>query len=228
MKMKRTVRPVPVSFASFIILTILVDVSPGPVFCGDRGSNDGTATQRVSEPGYVQFYSAGFLDRLFGFKRRSGSPEQHRSAGSAVKSAPLSPAKDHPPLRPNESLTSGIQRGTPAKRAAALRLAEKGRQYLLQKQHRQAVTHLEKALGLEASPYVYYYLSRAHYYLGHYGESANFLDVAAALLAPRPEWATVFAAMRAQYIERARKDKERVVARARAVRAAGALDRSGM
>jgi tetratricopeptide (TPR) repeat protein len=110
-----------------------------------------------------------------------------------------------------------------------LRLAEKGRQYLLQKQHRQAVTYLEKALGLEASPYVYYYLSRAHYYLGHYGESANFLDVAAALLAPRLEWTTAVAAVRAQYAERASNDdKERPVARVRAVRPTGMPERSGM
>jgi tetratricopeptide (TPR) repeat protein len=202
--------------------------SAGSVFGQQETVNEIAPRRRVFDSARAQVSNVGFFESLFGFGGRSGSSEEaDRNRAPAARPQPQD-GKNYPALLPNASLTSAIQRGTPAKRAAALRLAEKGRQYIAKKQHQNAVNVLEKALGLEANPYVYYYLSRAHYHLGHYGESANFLDVAASLLEPRPEWASELAAVRAQYPSVPPNDGQRQIDRVAVVRPTGAVSRSGM
>jgi len=72
----------------------------------------------------------------------------------------------------------GIARHTSAKRAAALRFAEMGRKLLRSGNYEKALVHLEKALALDPSPYIYFYLARAHYYLARYQQALNFLEKA--------------------------------------------------
>lgn len=223
MKTKRTVRPTLfASLPSLAFSSIIIATAPG--FCIEHRGSDAMAGPQVSE----RAAAGGLLEGLFGFKRRGGAPEHDRGTTPVAKPVPVPAATDHPTLQPNESLTRAIQRTTSAKRAAALRLAEKGRQYLLQKQHHKAVSYFEKALGLEASPYLYYYLSRAHYHLGHYAASANFLEVAASRLAAQPAWATAVAAMRTQYLQTPVDAGKSSVSRVRVVRPAGAVERPGM
>jgi hypothetical protein len=224
MKTKSTVRPFLFS-SLFLFISSAIIVLPRAGLCIDYQGADSIAPQ-VSERAAGHNQGDGILQGLLGFRRRGDAPEHGTSP--IVKSVPSLAAKDHPTVQPNESLTSAIQRTTSPKRAAALRLAEKGRQYLLQKQHHKAVSYFEKALGLEASPYLYYYLSRAHYHLGQYAASANFLDVASSLLAAQPAWATAVAAMRAQYPQTPPDVNERSVARVKIVRPAAAVERSGM
>jgi tetratricopeptide (TPR) repeat protein len=100
---------------------------------------------------------------------------------------------EDPFIPPNRSFTGGIQRNTSAKRAAALRLAEKGRQLLLCKDWQRAITHLERALSLYSMPYIHFYLARAHYELGQFQHSLNFLEVAEAWLAQEPSWTSEIA-----------------------------------
>jgi tetratricopeptide (TPR) repeat protein len=54
---------------------------------------------------------------------------------------------------------------------------------------------LEKTIAIDSTnPYGYYYLAKAHYHLGRYQESLNFLDVAESLLSGDAYWlAEVFA-----------------------------------
>lgn len=100
----------------------------------------------------------------------------------------MSVRTDDPFIPPNRAFTGGIQRNTSAKRAAALRLAEKGRQLLLRKDRHRAITYLERALSLYSIPYIHFYLARAHYELGQFQHSLNFLKVAEAWLAEEPSW----------------------------------------
>jgi tetratricopeptide (TPR) repeat protein len=201
--------------------------SAGSVLGQQETVNEIAPRRRGFDSAPAQLSNVGFFERLFGFGGRPGSAEEADANRTPARPQPQY-GRNYPALLPNTSLTSAIQRGTPARRAAALRLAEKGRQYIAKKQHQNAVNALEKALGLEANPYVYYYLSRAHYHLGHYGESANFLDVAASLLEPRPEWATELAAVRAQYPPVPPNDGRRRIDRVAVVRPTGAVSRSGM
>jgi len=89
-------------------------------------------------------------------------------------------------------------RSTPAKRAAALRLTETGARQLRGAEYYKAVSNFEKALNVEANPYIYFYLAQAHYRLGHYRDALNFLEVAASWLMPQPNWAPQLVALKGQ------------------------------
>jgi hypothetical protein len=120
------------------------------------------------------------LDKMFGKSRRSAANET-----DPVK---IPGKSDFPAVGPNRSLLSAIGRGTSAKRAAALRLAESGRTLIQAGENRRAVDVLERALSLEASPFVYFYLARAHYYLADYQRAAEFVDIAEAFFYQQPDW----------------------------------------
>ncbi|HKZ78169.1 MAG TPA: tetratricopeptide repeat protein, partial [Pyrinomonadaceae bacterium] len=108
------------------------------------------------------------------------------------------PPSLQPRVQPNESLMVGIARHTSAKRAAALRFAEMGRKLLRSGNYEKALVHLEKALALDPSPYIYFYLARAHYYLARYQQALNFLQIAESWLTEQADWMAEVAALRAE------------------------------
>ena len=143
----------------------------------------------VSQTEKVVTFNNQSLDRMFGKDRvveRSRSP---MGAGSSY-------GTDAPAVAPNESLLRGITRETKARRAAALRLAEKGRMLLQKKEYQKSVAQLEQALSLDANPFIYYYLAKGHYYLGNSDRASGFLAAAEAGLVPDAWWTGEFIALR--------------------------------
>jgi len=134
-----------------------------------------------SEPNrHVIVFDNDALEKMFG--------ESRRSAANEPGSAKIPGKSDFPAVAPNHSLLSAIGPRTSAKSAAALRLAESGRTLIQAGESRRAVSVLEKALSLESSPFVYFYLARAHYYLADYQRAAQFVEIAEALLYEQTDW----------------------------------------
>lgn len=100
-----------------------------------------------------------------------------------------------PPPAEDSSLIAKITPGTTPRRAASLRLTEEGRRLLDAGDYAKALSRLEKTIAIDSTnPYGYYYLAKAHYHMGRYRESLNFLDVAESLVGREPYWlAEVFA-----------------------------------
>ena len=100
-----------------------------------------------------------------------------------------------PPIADDSSLIAKITPRTPPQRAASLRLTEEGRKLIEAGDYARALGRLEKTISIDSTnPYGYYYLAQAHFHLGRYQESLNFLDVAESLLSNEPYWlAEVFA-----------------------------------
>jgi len=70
-----------------------------------------------------------------------------------------------------------------------LRLTEEGKRLLDSGDYAKALSRLEKTIAVDSTnPYGYYYLAKAHYHMGRYRESLNFLDVAESLVAREPYW----------------------------------------
>jgi uncharacterized protein HemY len=111
-----------------------------------------------------------------------------RRAANESDPARIPARRDFFRVAPNQSLLSAIDRRTSSKRAAALRLAESGRTLIQAGESGRAVSLLEKALSLEASPFVYFYLARAHHHLADYQRAAQFVEIAEALLYEQPDW----------------------------------------
>jgi tetratricopeptide (TPR) repeat protein len=147
---------------------------------------------RQAKNSQTRVFDNAFLDRLFG-KQREAKQEKSNIGSERQPNATMPVATDDPFIPPNRAFTAGIQRNTSAKRAAALRLAEKGRQLLLRKDRHRAITHLERALSLYSIPHIHFYLARAHYELGQFQHSLNFLEVAEAWLAEEPSWTSEIA-----------------------------------
>jgi tetratricopeptide (TPR) repeat protein len=150
-----------------------------------------------NEDGNVVVFDNDLLDRLFGKDRAArGSNNIERPAGDVSVPRVLNEANFSTVL-PNRSLLAGISSNTTSpRRAAALRFAERGRNLIQIKEYQKAISFLEKALNLDASPFIYYYLARAHYHLGNNQGSLNFLEVAESRLSAQPEWAEELAALR--------------------------------
>lgn len=150
---------------------------------------------RTDQP---RVFDNAFLDRVFGKQREA--KQEKTNVGDERKpnasSATIPMTREDPFIHPHRSFTSGIERNTSAKRAAALRLAEKGRQLLLRNDGQGAITHLERALSLYSMPYIHFYLARAHYELGQFQHSLNFLEVAESWLAEQPSWTSEIADLR--------------------------------
>jgi tetratricopeptide (TPR) repeat protein len=120
------------------------------------------------------------LEKMFAKPRRSAAHET--SPGKIA-------GRSHfPTVAPNQSLLSAIDRRTNSRRAAALRLAESGRSLIQAGENGRAVSVLERALSLEASPFVYFYLARAHYHLADYERAAQFFEIAEAFFYEQPDW----------------------------------------
>ncbi len=120
------------------------------------------------------------------------------------RSVPQARTKDRPtrpapakeaPVADDSSLIAKITPRTSPQRAASLRLTEEGRRLIESGDYAKALGRLEKTISIDSTnPYGYYYLAQAHFYLGRYQESLNFLDVAESLLGSEPFWlAEVFA-----------------------------------
>jgi tetratricopeptide (TPR) repeat protein len=168
-------------------------------FNGDafETANRGQLPSRYrNEDRNVLVFDNDLLDRLFGKDRAPrGSDNIERPAGDV--SVPRVFNELHlPSVLPNRSLLAGISSNTTSRRAAALRIAEKGRSLIQRKDYEKAIALLEKALNLDASPFIYYYLARAHYHLGNHRGSLNFLEVAESRLFAQPEWVEELAALR--------------------------------
>ena len=148
------------------------------------------------QSGNIIVWDNDYLDRRFGRTWRPGestSESPRRPAGPEIISVP-EPHWNR--VQPNRSLLTGISRTTTARRAAALRMAETGRRALQHKQYRRAVYYLEKALSLDANPFIYFYLARSHYKLADYQGSMGFLKVAESRFYGDPAWSSEIAALR--------------------------------
>lgn len=154
------------------------------------------APEHEAQSRNVLVFDNNLLDRLFGEHRASEKarnetvPADDRRAPNVFGGAASSP------ISPNGSLLAGITRNVAPRRAAALRLAEKGRVLLQSGEYRRALYPLEKALGLDANPVIYFYLARAHYYLGNDDQASGFLAAAEAGSIPDAAWTGELLALR--------------------------------
>jgi tetratricopeptide (TPR) repeat protein len=194
--------------AAFLTVCLVIGLFDADAFNPQSSPPARNASYQYSEreQGKVAIFDNDYLDRLFGGTRRRESKSQssqdpatnERQALSANENATLNiPIKPSAQVLPNRSLLTGTQRGTPGRRAAALRLAETGRTLLQMGQRRKAIYHLEKALSIDASPFIHFYLARAHYELAEYESAQRFLDVAENGLNGQPEWMPELGALRA-------------------------------
>ena len=132
----------------------------------------------------------------------SGEPgvelrEQPKNGDINPTHAEYRPSQDLPVPSLNGSLLA-VTRSTSPKGLAAMRFIEKARKLLKVGEGEKALATLEKALGLEANPYVYFYLSQVHYQLGHYQAALNFLEVAENWLDQQPGWTLEITALKAE------------------------------
>jgi tetratricopeptide (TPR) repeat protein len=144
-----------------------------------------------------------YLDRRFGKSRRGESSASDNgmlvergaftSGGSQI--IDIQPKRSSE-VSPRGSLLNGIKRGTPTRRAAALRLAETGRVLLQNGENRKAIYYLEKALGIDASPFIHFYLARAHFQLADHERALRFLEVAESGFYGDAEWQPELAAFK--------------------------------
>jgi tetratricopeptide (TPR) repeat protein len=124
-----------------------------------------------------------------------------------LKEGPLPPAGAMSPAQPalqpalpdDSSLLAKITPGTSPQRAASLRLAEDGRKLLDAGDTTRALNRLEQTITIDSTNgYGYFYLAKAHYKLGRYKESLNFLDVAESRLESEPFWLAEVLALRGE------------------------------
>lgn len=170
----------------------------------------GCATVRTSRPALPPAASPPQISSLARIPQPESKPvveqgrireedlKERRSVPSRSKDRPTRPApakEAPPPVADDSSLIAKITPRTSPQRAASLRLTEEGRRLIEAGDYAKALGRLEKTISIDSTnPYGYYYLAQAHFYLGRYQESLNFLDVAESLLANEPFWlAEVFA-----------------------------------
>jgi len=205
LNLKRTLRFINCSVCLWLIAWIAVGPLDAYAF---KTATSAPVPQRTAEdnPSVVVWDNA-YLDRRFGRDRATEAsvqtnekpivnenlPPASISVPEPVKKMPKPPID----VLPNGSLLTGITRGTSARRAAALRMAETGRLSLQKGQSRRAIYFLEKALSMDANPFIHFYLARAHYQLADFAGSLRFLDVAESGFAGQPEWASELTALRA-------------------------------
>lgn len=180
-----------VSFCAFsLILPLKVDAVEA---AGGQPAQQVAGLYR-NEGGRVIVFDNDYLDRRFGKDRSI------RNSNNLVKprdlTSPTISGEDSALVFPNRSLLTGITRGTTARRAAALRFAETGRTMIENREYQTAVVYLEKSLSLEASPFVFFYLARAHFYLGDYQRSLNFVEIAESRFERQPAWESELIALR--------------------------------
>lgn len=117
----------------------------------------------------------------------------------STKQASVTPESSTPALPDDSSLLAKITPGTSPQRAASLRLTDEGRRLLDAGDPTKALTRLEKTIVIDSTnPYGYFYLAKAHYRLGRYKESLNFLDVAESRLSAELFWLAEVHALRGE------------------------------
>ncbi|MGH7773879.1 MAG: tetratricopeptide repeat protein [Candidatus Binatia bacterium] len=119
--------------------------------------------------------------------KEKGIVPQSRSKDQPAQSTPGRGTST--PLPDDSSLVAKITPRTPPQRAASLRLTEEGKKLIESGEYAKALARLERTIAIDSTnPYGYYYLAQAHYRMGRYQESVNFLDVAESLFAGEPYW----------------------------------------
>ena len=115
-----------------------------------------------------------------------------------IDQAPSAP-ETAPPLADDSSLLAKITPGVTPQRAASLRLTEEGKKLLDSGDPAKALTRLEKTIVIDSTnPYGYFYLAKAHYQLGRYRESLNFVNIAESRLGKEPFWLAEVHALRGE------------------------------
>ncbi len=165
---------------------------------GDDGGADPAANITVlSNSQRGNFFNNQTLDRFLndarGPKQKELNKNPDRQNGGAQDTG-----MEQDQTQSNQPTPVWLMRSSSLKRAAALRLTEKGRYEIQAGEYEKAVSSLEKALSVEANPYIYFYLAEVHYQLGHYQESLNFLEVAESWLMQQPDWAPHLVALKGQ------------------------------
>ena len=118
-------------------------------------------------------------------KEKRPAPQERSNEQRAIPTPGSEPA----PLPDDSSLIAKITPQTPPQRAASLRLTEEGRKIMESGDYAKALSRLEKTISIDSTnPYGYYYLAKAHYHLGHYQESLNFLEVAESFFGGQCYW----------------------------------------
>jgi len=125
----------------------------------------------------------------------SGGGTAPGRAEAGVETAAVRPPEIAPPVVPpapaedDGPLTAKIDRDTPPRRAAALRLTEQGRAHLAASEPARAIDVLERAIAIDArSPYAYYFLAHAHAEARHPDLARSFVARAEQLFAGNPYW----------------------------------------
>ena len=126
-------------------------------------------------------------------------PVKEPSKDSSVDETRPAPEAVAPPLPDDSSLLAKIIPGTSPQRAASLRLTEEGKKLLDAGDPKKALARLENTIVIDSTnPYGYFFLAKAHYRLGRYKESLNFLDVAESRLSQEPFWLAEAYALRGE------------------------------
>jgi tetratricopeptide (TPR) repeat protein len=152
--------------------------------------------EREAQSRKVLVFDNNLLDRLFGNHRATEKAQNETVRADDRRVPNLFGGAASSPISPNGSLLTGITRDISPRRAAALRLAEKGRVLLQNSEYQKALYPLEQALGLDANPVIHFYLARTHYHLGNYDRASGFLQVAESSLVQQVEWMNEVVALR--------------------------------
>lgn len=109
------------------------------------------------------------------------------------------PSPAPPPLPDDSSLLAKITPGVTPQRAASLRLTDEGSKLLDAGETARALSRLERTIVIDSTnPYGYFYLAKAHFRLGRYRESLNFLNVAEPRLSGELFWLAEVHALRGE------------------------------
>lgn len=136
-------------------------------------------------------------------------PTKSSPPAIAVPEASVPPQEEYPvpelavpspPVLPDDSsLLAKITSSTPPSRAASLRLAAEGKKLLDAGDYPRALNRLEKSIAIDSTnAYGYFYIAKAHYLMGRYKESLNFLDVTESRLSGEPFWLAEVYALRGE------------------------------
>jgi Tetratricopeptide repeat len=130
--------------------------------------------------------------------KESTEPGQQAKLGQyPAAPEPIAPLPTPPPLPDDSSLLAKITPGVTAQRAASLRLTDEGSKLLDAGEPAKALARLERTIVIDSTnAYGYFYLAKAHYRLGRYRESLNFLGVVESRLSGEPYWLAELHALR--------------------------------
>lgn len=127
------------------------------------------------------------------------APPSFPDAGRAEGEPPAQAVEPPPPLPDDSSLLAKITPGTSPQRAASLRLTDEASKLLDAGEPAKALARLERTIVIDSTnAYGYFYLAKAHYLLGRYQQSLDFLSVAESRLSAQPFWLAEVHALRGE------------------------------